>query len=101
MGSEMCIRDSINTARIYNPYKQSMDQDPEGIFIRQYVPELKTLDNLEIHQPLNLNGKYPKAIVDQPETYRYARQQLSTARRKEGFREEAEAIRVRIASRKK
>ena len=30
----------INTPRIYNPVKQSMDQDPEGIFIRRWLPAL-------------------------------------------------------------
>jgi deoxyribodipyrimidine photo-lyase len=29
----------INTIRIYNPYKQQNDKDPDGVFIRQRVPE--------------------------------------------------------------
>ena len=28
----------INAIRIYSPIKQSVDQDPEGEFIRQWVP---------------------------------------------------------------
>ena len=33
----------INAPRIYNPVKQSADQDPNGAFIREHVPELKKI----------------------------------------------------------
>ena len=37
----------LYTIRIYNPIKQSSDQDPSGDFIRRWVPELS-----EIKTPL-------------------------------------------------
>ena len=66
----------INTIRIYNPIKQSMDQDPNGEFIKKWVPELKDVPEELIHEPWNLSymeqkfinteiGKdYPKPIID-------------------------------------
>ena len=41
----------MNSIRIYNPIKQGMDQDPDGIFIRKWVPELKDIPKQFIHQP--------------------------------------------------
>ena len=32
----------INTLRIYNPVKQSVDHDPNGKFIKKWVPEFGT-----------------------------------------------------------
>lgn len=37
--------------RIFNPYLQSKKFDPEGIYIRKYVNELRTLPAELIHQP--------------------------------------------------
>ena len=41
----------INTIRVYNPIKQSVEKDPEGEFIRKWLPELGKLNNQFIHQP--------------------------------------------------
>jgi deoxyribodipyrimidine photo-lyase len=49
--------------RIFNPLLQSQKFDPEGDYIRTYVPELANLDSKRIHQPVNVKG-YPKPIVD-------------------------------------
>lgn len=51
--------------RIFNPYLQSKKFDPEGTYIRQFVPELKGLSNKEIHAPeLNRPKNYPPPIVE-------------------------------------
>lgn len=50
--------------RIFNPYSQSTKFDPQGIFIRAWVPELDHLSDAEIHQPsLLLAPDYPGPIV--------------------------------------
>jgi len=41
----------INVNRMYNPIKQSRDQDPDGSFIRRWVPELAGYSNDWIHEP--------------------------------------------------
>lgn len=41
----------LNTLRIYNPIKQSKEHDPEGKFIKQWVPELKSIPGKYIHEP--------------------------------------------------
>jgi len=51
--------------RIYNPIKQSLEKDPEGEFIRRWVPELRDLSNTAIHHPsLTPRNGYPAAIID-------------------------------------
>ncbi len=53
--------------RIFNPTRQSQRFDPEGTFIRQYVPELSSLSSKQIHQPSEAVRQqlgYPSAMVD-------------------------------------
>lgn len=56
--------------RIFNPISQSRKFDPDGTFIRRWVPELADLDSETIHDPSELplllrsTLKYPEPIVD-------------------------------------
>ena len=50
----------INTMRVYNPVKQSTEHDPRGVFIREWVPELRGPPNAFIHKP----WKWEKTLTD-------------------------------------
>ncbi|WP_173274116.1 cryptochrome/deoxyribodipyrimidine photo-lyase family protein [Thiosulfatimonas sediminis] len=82
----------INAMRVYNPVKQSMDQDPSGEFIRKWCPELAQLDQSMIHQPwdfsddvlaqfgVKLGENYPLPIVEHQQAAREAKQRLHAVR---------------------
>lgn len=38
----------INTVRVYNPTKQLLDHDPECVFVRRFLPELRPCSNDQI-----------------------------------------------------
>lgn len=53
--------------RMFNPVSQSRKFDPEGHFIRQWLPQLRELDNKTIHEPWTATepvDNYPLPIVD-------------------------------------
>lgn len=63
--------DSQPYFRIFAPLSQSEKSDPNGDFIRKYVPELKSLSGKAIHEPYKALSPdkfkklgYPKPIVD-------------------------------------
>ena len=57
--------------RIFNPVTQSRKFDPEGRFIRRYVPELAALSDRDIHAPWLAPGPlpagYPPPLVQHDE----------------------------------
>lgn len=88
----------IHTLRIYNPIKQSWEQDPEAEFIRKWVPELKDLPTPLVHEPWNISpmeemfysfsvGKnYPKRVVDFEKASKKARDTLWGIKKSEASR---------------
>jgi deoxyribodipyrimidine photo-lyase len=74
----------VNTLRIYNPIKNSEDHDPDGTFIRKWVPELAEIPSSLIHEAWKMSEMdqvfydckigidYPFPIVDIDETRKFA-----------------------------
>lgn len=93
----------INSIRIYNPIKQGLDQDPDGVFIRQWLPELATMPDEYIHQPWlcpeKLNG-YPLPIVDEKVARKAAADKLYPLRKNSEHKQQAQAIVKKHGSRK-
>jgi deoxyribodipyrimidine photo-lyase len=94
----------INTIRIYNPVKQSLDQDPSGGFIRAYVPELAALPDGFLHEPWLWPEAsalpYPAPIVDNAAAAKFARETLHAVRKGLDHRQAAHEIVAKHGSRK-
>lgn len=71
-----CGADAAPYFRVFNPVTQSERFDPEGVYIRRYVPELAALPDKYLHHPasapanvlaaagVTLGLHYPHPIVD-------------------------------------
>jgi deoxyribodipyrimidine photo-lyase len=56
--------------RIFNPARQARRYDPDGAYVRRYVPELADLPAPGIHDPTDEQRRetgYPAPIVDHEE----------------------------------
>ena len=86
----------INTIRVYNPIKQSEEQDADGNFIRHWIPELAEVPSPFIHKPweltpleqqmygVELGHDYPERIVDINQTGKKSRDLLWQWRKQPG-----------------
>lgn len=103
----------INTPRIYNPVKQGLDQDPEGVFTRRWVPELARVPLAFLQEPWRmdldeqrrsgcvLGEHYPLRIVDHEIAAREARARLTEVRKTTDYSHEAKRVFVKHGSRKR
>ena len=101
-----------NTIRMYNPVKQSKDHDPDGVFIKHWVPELANIPLQYIHEPwtmtnmeatmydFNIEKNYYLPLVDLEEAARAARDKLWSFRNDKKVKEEKRRI-LSIHSRKR
>ena len=84
--------------RIFNPVTQSERFDPEGKFIRRYLPQLAKLPGTSIHAPwttapleleaagVRLGDSYPAPIVDHAEARERTLQRYAVVREAKGGR---------------
>ena len=76
----------INTLRMYSPIKQQVDQDPEGVFVKEWLGDL---------------AGSPTPIVDHKEAIALARARIGSVRKQTGTRDEARKVLKKHGSRKK
>jgi deoxyribodipyrimidine photo-lyase len=99
----------INTVRIYNPIKQSQEHDPQGIFIKQWIPELKDCPEAFIHEPWKMTlmeqelynfrlgkGHYPYPIIDHEINTKLAKDRIWGHRKTMEVKEGKERILKRL-----
>ncbi len=83
----------INSIRIYSPTKQVLDQDPQGTFIKQWVPELADVPENFVAEPWTMpeleqqmsgcviGMDYPAPIVDHATVYTEAQRKIRSVRK--------------------
>jgi deoxyribodipyrimidine photo-lyase len=62
-----CGTDAAPYFRVFNPVLQGHKFDPDGDYVRRYVPELRGIDGPAVHEPWKLPdppAAYPARIVD-------------------------------------
>lgn len=92
----------INALRIYNPIKQSYDHDPQGNFIKRYVPELRQVPMQWIHEPWCMPSPpkgYPSPIVNNDTATSFAKHEITLRRQAPGFKEAAKNVLHKLGSR--
>ena len=102
----------INTLRMYSPTKQAHDQDPEGLFIRRWVPELARVPLPYLAEPWKMDitvqrmvgcligVDYPAPVVNEKVALKLAKDRLYGLRQTSAARLEAGGVQVRHGSRK-
>jgi len=101
---------SINTNRIYNPIKQGKDHDPQGKFIKKWIPELKDISLNFIHEPWLLSRfnkeeyeqiNYIRPIIDIPKSTKAAKRKIQEITKKDGYWDISKEIYLKHGSRKR
>ena len=102
----------INTTRVYNPIKQAQDHDPQGVFVRRWLPVLRRVPDTWLFEPwkmppsvqaacgVHVGRDWPEPIVDLPSATRNAKALLHARRNRSEVREGKKAIIEQHASRR-
>lgn len=102
----------INTTRVYNPIKQAQDHDPKGIFVRRWLPAMKTVPDDWIFEPWKMptdllysapcqdGSVFLEPIVDLAMTTRQSKEKVHARRKNAEVRIGNNAVVEKHASRK-
>ena len=94
----------VNTIRMYNPIKQSKDHDPQGFFIKKWLPVLQQVPEQFIHEPwtmteieqqlyqCTIGEHYPLPIVDLQISGLHARDILWSVKKSKAVQENNKGI---------
>ncbi|SMF27940.1 deoxyribodipyrimidine photo-lyase type I [Cellulosimicrobium cellulans J1] len=77
-------RDASPFFRIFNPVTQARKFDPDGTYVRRWVPELRGVEGRAVHEPWTLRERpagYPERIVDHAVERRVSLDDFERARR--------------------
>jgi deoxyribodipyrimidine photo-lyase len=94
----------INTLRIYNPIKNAMEHDPDGTYVKTWIPELADVPYPIVHTPWLMNESeqllfnckvgidYPAPIVDIESSQKHATTIMWGFKKQKETRDEGERI---------
>ena len=103
----------INAVRIYSPQKQLRDQDPDGTFVRRWLPELQHVPLVHLAEPHRMTAAeqaaarcrigvdYPAPIVDAKTAVADAKARIFAVRRSAAARRENQRVYAQHGSRKR
>lgn len=103
----------ISTLRIYSPIKQARDQDPQGHFIRRWLPELTGVPVEYIAEPHRMPAEvqeaagcrigtdYPLPVVDHLAAYGAAKRRMHQVRKTAKISGESDRVFERHGSRRR
>jgi deoxyribodipyrimidine photo-lyase len=93
-----------NTVRVYSPIKNSKEHDADGLFIKQWIPELSALDSNQIHEPwlltaleqqvlgIELGATYPLPIIDLAASVKQGKDKIFSIKKTMAVKQEAQRI---------
>lgn len=102
----------VNTLRIYNPIKNALEHDAEGLFVKQWVPELTDVPLPTLHTPwlmteneqilfnCKIGINYPQPIVDIEASQKFATELMWGFKKSKDAKEEgARILKTHVKSR--
>lgn len=102
----------INITRVYNPIKQAQDHDPQGIFVRRWLPHMRSVPDPWLFEPWKMpahlqparastaNPLIEKPVVDLTLAIRESKNKLHARRQSPEVRMGNQAVIDKHASRK-